>query len=113
MKSWLALAWKAVDAAPAEEGGTGCADFRAFQAGDVENALKAWDRLPESARNEVFWGQHIIHLSAFGRWNEAAEVILKQIKLTTEAGQEPGADLHAYAAAALRRAGRLGRGSRP
>ena len=107
-KSWLTLAWKAVEAAPDEKKVALVTRISGLSmAGDVKNALKAWDQLPESARNEVFWGQHIMHLSAYERWNEAAEVILHQIKLTTGSGQDAGADLHAYAAAALRRAGRL------
>jgi tetratricopeptide (TPR) repeat protein len=63
--------------------------------------------LPEAARTEVFWGQHIVHLSAAGRWSDAADSILKQISLLSEAGQDPVAELHAYAASSLRQAGRL------
>lgn len=108
-KTWLALAWKAVEAAPEAKRVELVTRISGLSmAGDVANALKAWDQLPESARNEVFWGQHIMHLSAVERWNQAAEVILKQVVASSTPGNEGvGADLHAYAASALRRAGRL------
>jgi len=72
----------------------------------VTTCLKAWDQMPPESREKVFWGLQIVHLSAAERWDEAAEVILKQIATIIEARQEPTADLHAYAAAALRIAGR-------
>jgi tetratricopeptide (TPR) repeat protein len=80
--------------------------------GDVATSIKAWDQLPPDGRKTVFWGMQIVHLSAADRWNDAAEVILKQIKSINEAKQEPPADLHAYAAATLRLAGRLDEAAR-
>jgi tetratricopeptide (TPR) repeat protein len=63
--------------------------------------------LPPAGRDKIFWGLQIVQLSAAGRWNDAADLILKQIAAISESGQEPGADLHAYAAGALRAAGRI------
>ncbi len=107
-EKWMALAWKAVEAAPAGRKDAMVQRISRLcgQAGDVANSLKAWDLLPEDARNEVFWGQHILHLSAVDRWNDAVKVLLKQISIINDAKQEGGADLHAYTAAALRQAGR-------
>lgn len=79
----------------------------AAETGDVATSLKAWDQLPPEGRDKTFWGLQIVHLTAADRWNDAADVILKQINAITGAKQEPTADLHAYAAATLRRAGRL------
>lgn len=106
---WLAQLWKSVEAA--EAGPRQSLIERIYdlsaETGDVVNCLKAWDQLPLEARDKVFWGVQIVHLSAAERWDEAADLILKQITSITEAGQEPGADLHAYAASALRAAGRI------
>jgi hypothetical protein len=107
-EKWLALAWKAVDAAPAGQRDSlvGLISTLCFETGDVANSLKAWDLLPENNRKEVFWGEHILHLSAADRWDDAAQIFLKQIALAKEAKQDPSAQLHAYAAATLRQAGR-------
>lgn len=106
-EKWLALAWKQVAAAPAGERQALVERISAlcFEAGDVTNSLKAWDQLPENSRKEVFWGEQILHLSAADRWDETAAVFVQQIALAKDANQEPNAQLHAYAAAALRQAG--------
>jgi tetratricopeptide (TPR) repeat protein len=78
----------------------------AAESGDAATSLKAWEQLPPDRRDRIFWGLQIVHLSAAGRWNDAADVILKHINAITAAKQEPAADLHAYAAATLRLAGR-------
>lgn len=103
----LAMAWKVVAAAPAGQRDSLVARISSLclAQGDVANSLKAWDQLSEDGRKEVFWGAHILHLSAAGRWDEAAEVFLNQIARATESKQEPSAQFHAYAAAALRQAG--------
>lgn len=105
---WLDRAWSAVDEAPEEARGplAGRIWDLVSQTGDVANSLKAWELLPEEKRNAVFWGQRLIQLSATENWDEAAALILGQIDALREAKQVPGAELHAYAAAALRRAGR-------
>lgn len=84
----------------------------AAETGDATTSIKAWDQLPPEGRNTIFWGLQIVHLSAVDRWNDAAEVILRQINTINEAKQEPPADLHAYAAATLRVAGRLDEAAR-
>ena len=104
---WLDRAWLAVDAAP-EEDRTRLVERISNlvnQTGDVANSFKAWQQLPEASRKEIFWGQHVILLAALDRWKEAAGVIMHQIDLFRDANQEPSAELFAYAAAALRRAG--------
>jgi tetratricopeptide (TPR) repeat protein len=107
-EKWLALAWKQVSQAPAKDRNRLVEHISSLctETGDVANCLKAWDLLPEASRKEVFWGIHVLHLSAAERWNEAAEIFLKQIALATDSNQEPPAHLHAYAASALRQAGR-------
>lgn len=107
-EKWLALAWKNIEATPPGKRDDMVVRISTLsgQTGDVANSLRAWELLPEAKRDEVFWGQHIIHLSAAGRWQDAAAVILKQIARMEEGNQEPSADLHAYAASALRLAGR-------
>jgi len=108
-EKWLDLAWKAVAAAPAEKRDslTNLISSLALETGDVATSLKAWDMLPEESRREVFWGEHILHLSAAERWDDAAKIFLKQIDLASakDSKLEPNAQLHAYAAAALRQAG--------
>ena len=107
-EKWLGLAWKAVAAAPAGQRDPLVTQISslALETGDVANSLKAWDQLPEESRKEVFWGEHILHLSAADRWDDAAKIFLKQIDLAKDSKQEPNPQLHAYAAAALRQAGR-------
>ena len=105
---WLALAWKAVEVAPEENRAAlveRMSDLLA-QTGDVANSFRAWQQLAEESRNRYFWVLHIVHLSALDRWNDAANLILKQLEVVNAAKQDPSAELHAYAAAALRRAGR-------
>ncbi len=105
---WLALAWKAVGAAAADEAAVMVERIAklSFMTGDVAGSLKAWDQLPEDKRREIFWGQAIMALSAVGRWEEAAALILEQLELSKTARREMMVELHAYAAAALRQAGR-------
>jgi tetratricopeptide (TPR) repeat protein len=108
-EKWLKLIWKAANDAPIAQRDSWVEKIStlSIQVGDVSNCLKAWELLPESARAEVFWGQHIMHLSAAERWTDAADAILKQISALTEARQDPVVELHAYAASALRRADRM------
>lgn len=108
-EKWMRIIWKEANDAPIAQRDTWVEKIStlSIQVGDVKNCLKAWEMLPESARAEVFWGQHIMHLSAAERWTDAADAILKQISTFTEAKQDPIVELHAYAASALRKAGRL------
>lgn len=106
---WMKLLWKAVEKAGPDQRQAWIERIAelAAETGDVATSLKAWDQLPPEGRDKTFWGLQIVHLTAADRWNDAADVILKQINAITQAKQEPTADLHAYAAATLRRAGRL------
>ncbi len=109
---WLALAWDAIDRAPAEKRVelikriSFVATQLSTKGGNAEQGLKAWDKLPETARSEIFWGGLILDLSAAGRWNDAAAIFIKQIARVTELKQEPRPDCYAYVAACLRQAGR-------
>ena len=105
---WLGMAWQAVAAAPAGQRDTLVSRISSLTLviGDVPQYLKAWDLLPETKRAEIFWGAHIQHLAAADRWDEAARIIIAQIDHTKETHREPGPHLYAYAAAALRQAGR-------
>ncbi len=104
----LAMAWQAVAAVPVEQRHPLVARIASLclETGDVANSLKAWDLLPENERKKVMWSDHILDLSAVDRWNETAAVILQQIALIKESKQEASVPLFAYAAAALRLAGR-------
>jgi tetratricopeptide (TPR) repeat protein len=108
-EKWMKMLWKSLE--KADQGQRQALVERiaelAAETGDVATSLKAWDQLPPEGRDKIFWGLQIVHLTAAERWNDAAEVILKQIKTITDAKQEPTADLHAYAAATLRAANRL------
>lgn len=105
---WMTLAWKAADQAPAK--GRSILVGRIWelttQVGDVANSFKAAKQLPKDMEDQVFWGQQVVFLSALERWDDAAAVIIAQIDTLKAANQPPGAELYAYAAAALRRAGR-------
>ena len=106
--AWLQLAWQAVAATPviARQPLVVRLSMLSIASGDVANILKAWDQLTEANRKEVFWAEHILHLSAAERWHEAAAVFLDQIAHAKESNQEPSAQNHAFAAATLRLAGR-------
>ncbi len=109
---WLERAWTAIDAAPADSQPVLIARISYLvsqvsdRGGNVQQALKAWDKLPDNARGEIFWGGHILNLSAAGRWGEAADIFAKQIARATELKHEPRPDTYAYTAACLRQAGR-------
>ena len=109
---WLALAWDAIERTPAEKQAilikriSFIATQLSTKGGNAEQGLKAWDKLPENARGEIFWGGHILELSAAGRWNDAASIFIKQIARVAELKQEPRPDCYAYVAACLRQAGR-------
>ena len=105
---WIEALWKSIQQGPAKN-----REHRTLQlahlfaeTGDVTNSLKAWDLASLETREKIFWGHTLIHFSAAERWGEAADLVLSQIADLKRAGQEPGADLHAYAAGALRAAKR-------
>ena len=110
---WLALAWKKIDTLPQNEQDDWIKRLlqMALETGDVKNALKAWGKIPEGERPENAWMQIMFDLSAMERWDECADLLVGQFKRVKEAeeGEDGGFNpaLHAYAAAALRKAGRL------
>lgn len=107
-EKWFGRAWKYVDALPAEKR----EEYEkhilslALELGDVGNSLKAWDRIPAESRPTNSWIEVMFHLSAAGRWADCSAVILKQIEKIVKSGDDQNPALHAYAAAALRMAGR-------
>lgn len=107
-KHWLSLAWNAVENAAADK--RPALANRIFSlcilTGDAAQSQRAWELLSVSDRKAVFWGQRIVQLSALDRWGDAANLILDRIADAKETKQDAGAELHAYAAASLRRAGR-------
>ncbi len=107
-EKWLALAWQAIDHAPAEKR-TPLLLTLAFvsrQCPDVATRLKVWDALPEELRSDVPWRGHVLDLTAAGRWDEAAGIYLDLIERLAKARQDSQPSLHACAAACLRKAGR-------
>lgn len=64
--------------------------------------------LPEETVKDMFWGQRMNLLSAMGRWSDVADLLLGHIGKQTEGGKPytPEIHIHAYAAGALRLAGR-------
>lgn len=106
-EKWLGLAWKAIDQAPADSKPPLLQKmaFLINQNGDVANHLRLWDMLPANNRDEIFWRTHILALSAADRWDAAADFFLKQIDRNAGLKQVPQPDMHACAAACLRKSG--------
>lgn len=109
-EAWLGKLWQAVEAAPKGEQAelAGRLSTMAIEVGDAATSVKAWEKMPDSAINEIFWGQRITHLSACERWKEVADVVLAHIQAQAGESGEVVNELHAhaYAASALRLAGR-------
>lgn len=105
---WMALAWKAAEQSPEESRNALVERIWELmaQTGDVTNGYKALKQLTDESRNRILWGQKVVFLTALGQWDDAAAIIIEQIDTHKAAKQPPGAELYAYAASALRRAGR-------
>ena len=100
--------WQSIFAAP-ENGRTRLLArmlTMAIASNDLGNILKAVEHLPEKTRDAIPWESRMIWLSAAMRWDQAATLILSQINDASDSTQEPSAEIHAYAAACLHRAGR-------
>ncbi|MEI6176823.1 MAG: hypothetical protein WCS43_08025, partial [Verrucomicrobiota bacterium] len=80
-EKWLTHVWKQVDGLPAGEKTPLLKRILTLGigTGDVTNTLRAWDQLAIEDRPENFWLEVIFHLSAAGRWDDCAALILKQI----------------------------------
>ncbi len=80
----------------------------AFSSGDIELSEKVWDLRPEDMQASYFWRQQVSHLSARGKWDAVCKILLEQVKMMEEKqGASINPAFHAYAAAALHRAGRI------
>ena len=104
----LELAWRAVE--NAEEDAKAALlqriVFISDVTGDVKLGMQARSMIHQDEKDESVRDNMFIQLSALNRWDETAEVFLQQIASLADSGQNPRPDIHAYAAAALRRAGR-------
>jgi tetratricopeptide (TPR) repeat protein len=103
---WLDLAWKAYYALPPAGRGRALERLQLVSnlGGGAETAIRVWNELPETARADA--SSHTQNLTAAGRWKEAADVHLKSIENLGRFKLDPPPQLHASAAACLRRAGR-------
>lgn len=98
--------WKAIDEAPEAAKARLLARMvtMAVAANDLQNALKAVDRLPENVKDAFPWVSRLIWLSAAQRWGEVASLAVSRSGAQTDS--ETMGELHAYTASSLRRAGR-------
>ncbi len=103
-ETWMNRIWKIVqnekDKAKKEELITRIMRL-CMQQQDVQNTLKAWDMLNEEQRAKANWGSNDMYLSAAGRWEDAAKILVSlSDDLTLNSPEE-----HAHLAATLRRGG--------
>lgn len=105
--SWLALAWAAIHKAEPAERPPLLKRLTSLigPTGDVANSLKIHDMSPPDPSANELDGPFLLQLSAVGRWEEASQLILKLFSNNNETVAAGRPDLHAYAAACLRRAG--------
>lgn len=106
-EKWLASAWEAINRTPQEKRGPLLEKLKFIlnQSPDVINDLKLSDQFLESNSREISWRDHILDLSAAGRWDAAGEFFQKQIDRISAARLDPEPSLHACLAACLRNAG--------
>lgn len=107
-RKWLGLIWKSIETSKDDDRATALKQVYEISTitGDVRTALKAWDAMKPDDRQSSFWEQMLIFFSAEERWDDVAALILKQLDAVNDSGQETNPTIHAYAAAALRLAGR-------
>ena len=103
---WFAIAWKQLDKAADDEKKKIRQKIAplAMQSSDVKQCLRIWD-LDAELRDRVYWGAVVTHLSAAGRWQEAAKIITEQIRQLENTENADGIEFHAFAAVSLRNAG--------
>lgn len=112
--AWLALVWAAIDKADANQQAPLLRHLSSLigQTGDAATSLKIRSlRPPGEPVVDELDGLYLLQCSAAGRWDDAANLVLKLLSNkqdrdsnnTTDPNIRP--DLHAYAAACLRRAG--------
>ncbi|MCX6877020.1 MAG: hypothetical protein NTW21_24885 [Verrucomicrobia bacterium] len=104
---WLARAWAAITQADADHRTTlrGHLAYLIGQGGDAANCLKLRDQMPPNKAAPGLDGLYLLQLSAAGRWEDASQVVLKLLSNKDGNAANSRPDLHAYAAACLRRAG--------
>jgi len=106
---WLDLAWKLHQKGDEDEKIVSIkrlADL-AFRSGDVELGVRTLDDMPDEMREGYYWRQRVAHLSANNNWDEVCSILLQQIDTANNSdGTMTTAAGHAYAAGALRQAGR-------
>ncbi len=100
--------WEVIDKSPEEERVRLLARMvtMAIISNDLTNNFKALDRMPEKTRDSIPWESRLVWLTAVNRWDEAASLIISQLNDESDPDREPNAEIHAYAASSLRRAGR-------
>ncbi|MEI6674932.1 MAG: hypothetical protein WCO57_07120 [Verrucomicrobiota bacterium] len=105
--SWLVLAWAAIRQAEPAARPPLLKRLASLvgPSGDVATSLKIHDmNPPDPAVNELD-GVYLLQLSAAGRWEEASQILLRLFSNKNGTVADGRPDLHAYAAACLRRAG--------
>jgi hypothetical protein len=109
-EKWQALAWDAFEKAEPVERAKLIMPLSLIVNASSDNRMKLrfWDLTPEADR-DLSQNQFIFYdLSAAGRWDECARLFLKQIgSMSSRSGAPVSPVLHAYAAASLRKVGRL------
>jgi tetratricopeptide (TPR) repeat protein len=103
--AWLKKIWAEIEKLPADQASPKLMLILqlALAARDLDNALRAWDRLGDQAvLGDSETQERLVYLSAAGRWDRVSELWLKFVEDNPE-----HVEFHAYAAVSLRRAGRL------
>jgi tetratricopeptide (TPR) repeat protein len=105
---WLELCWADVTKAPENQRDELLLrmQFLFRIKPDAANSLRVWRQLSESRRSMQTSPYYIADLSAVERWAEAAEYFLKLTEQAKESKLDLPPRIHAYAASALRKAGR-------
>jgi tetratricopeptide (TPR) repeat protein len=102
---WLKKIWAGIEKLPADQARPKLAMIvqLALTARDLDNGLRAWDRLGDQpVMGDLETDGRLVYFSAAGRWDRVSGLWLKWVE------DNPGrVEVHAYAAASLRRAGRL------
>lgn len=99
---WIAKAWADLEARPENERERFIRRILKLSLSrqDVVNALKARDMLDPDTRETTLWKNIDKYLSAVDRWDDAAEILRNNMSATSTS-----AEVHARAAATLRKAG--------
>jgi tetratricopeptide (TPR) repeat protein len=102
---WLKRIWAGIDKLPADQTHPKLMMVLqlALGARDLDNALRAWDRLGgQTVVGDLETHSLLVYLSAAGQWERLSTLWLQFVEDTPER-----VEFHAYAASTLRRAGKL------